>query len=70
MMDFEPLWQTMKQKHISCYALINTYGMSRGMLDKLKHNRNVTLQTVERLCVILDCEIQDVVIYRKDIEDE
>lgn len=66
MIDFEPLWQTMKRKNVSSYALINKYGLSRGMLDKLKHNRNVTLQTVGRLCEILDCEIQDIVIYRKD----
>lgn len=70
MMDFEPLWQTMKRKNVSCYALINKYGVSRGMVDKLKHNRNVTLQTVERLCEILDCEIQDVVIYKKNEEQE
>ena len=68
MIDFEPLWQTMKDKNISCYALINKHGISRGMIDKLKHNRNVTLQTVERLCEILDCEIQDVVKIVKDEE--
>lgn len=69
MIDFEPLWQTMKRKNVSCYALINKHGVSRGTLDKLKHNRNVTLQTVSNLCEILDCEIQDVVIYRKDIDE-
>ena len=66
MIDFEPLWQTMKRKNITCYALINKYGVSRGMIDKLKHNRNVTLETVARLCDILDCEIQDIVIYKKE----
>lgn len=60
----------MKHKNITCYALINKHGLSRGMLDNLKHNRNVTLQTVERLCEILDCEIQDVVIYKKNEETE
>lgn len=69
MIDFEPLWQTMKNKNITCYALINKYGISRGLIDKLKHNRNVTLQTVSRLCEILDCEIQDVVIYIKDVKE-
>lgn len=69
MIDFEPLWRTMERKHVSCYALIYKYGFSRGLLDKLKHNKNVTLQTVERLCIILDCEIQDVVTYKKDNEE-
>lgn len=70
MIDFAPLWDTMKHKGISIYALINKHGISRGTIDKLKHNRNITLQTVARLCEILDCEIQNVVIYKKDEEQE
>lgn len=66
MMSFEPLWKTMKQKNVTTYKLIKDYNMSRGMLDKLKHNRNVTLETVERLCEILDCRVEDVIVYRKD----
>lgn len=66
MMSFEPLWNTMKQKNVTTYKLIKDYNMSRGMLDKLKHNRNVTLETVERLCEILDCRVEDVIVYRKD----
>lgn len=67
MMSFEPLWNTMKEKNITTYKLIKDYDMSRGMLDKLKHNRNVTLETVEHLCEILDCRVEDVVVYRKDL---
>lgn len=67
MMSFEPLWDTMKQKNVTTYKLIRDYNMSRGMLDKLKHNRNVTLETVEHLCKILDCRVEDIVVYRKDL---
>lgn len=67
MMSFEPLWETMKKKNITTYKLIKDYNMSRGTLDKLKHNRNVTLETVEHLCEILDCQIEDIVVYRKDL---
>ena len=66
MMSFEPLWETLKQKKISTYKLINTYGISKGMIDNLKHNRNVTLLTLEQLCRILDCKIEDIVIYIKE----
>ena len=66
MMSFEPLWETLKQKNISTYKLINTYGISKGMIDNLKHNRNVTLLTIEQLCRILDCKIEDIVIYIKE----
>ncbi len=68
MMSFEPLWHTLKQKNVSTYKLINEYGLSKGMIDNLKHNRNVTLLTIEQLCRILDCRVEDIVIYIKDAE--
>lgn len=67
-MSFEPLWRTLKQKNVSTYKLINEYGLSKGMIDNLKHNRNVTLLTVEQLCRILDCRVEDIVVYIKEIE--
>ena len=66
MMVFEPLWKTMKNKNISIYALINKHNVSRGTIDNLKHNRNVTLATIERLCEILDCRIEEVVEYKRN----
>ena len=67
-MSFEPLWRTLKQKNLSTYKLINEYGLSKGMIDNLKHNRNVTLLTVEQLCRILDCRVEDIVVYIKEDE--
>ena len=66
MITFNPLWETLKIKGISIYLLINKYGISRGTIDNLKHNRNVTLSTVSKLCEILDCKIEDVVEYKKE----
>lgn len=66
MMSFEPLWETMEQKGITTYKLINNYNISRGTLDNLKHDRNVTLTTVERICEILDCKVENVVVYQKN----
>ncbi|MDD3416471.1 MAG: helix-turn-helix transcriptional regulator [Lachnospiraceae bacterium] len=60
------MWETLKKKDITTYRLIKEYNLSRGMLDKLKHNRNVTLETVNWLCTILDCRVEDVVVYRKE----
>ncbi|MCM1302893.1 MAG: helix-turn-helix transcriptional regulator [Lachnospiraceae bacterium] len=61
MITFEPLWATMKEKHESSYTLIVKHGISRSLWGKLKHNRNVTLQTIDRLCEILDCDVADIV---------
>jgi len=69
MITFDPLWKTLKEKNISIYKLINTYGLSRGTLDSLKHNRNVTLNTLNWLCETLECTITDVIAYTPDTNE-
>lgn len=66
MITFDPLWQTLKKKNISTYRLIHQYNVSRGMLDNLKHNRSITLKTLNDLCEILDCDISDIITYTKE----
>ena len=63
MISYAPLWRTMKQRGVSTYTLISQYGFSRGTPDRLKQTRNVTTNTLDDLCRILDCEIGDVVEY-------
>ena len=66
MITFEPLWETLKKKNITQYDLITKYGFSTGTLDSLRKNRNVTMNTVNDLCNILDCEIADIAKFTKD----
>ena len=66
MIVFDPLWETMKRKNISQYMLIKTYGVSTGTLDSLRKNRSITLNTLNDLCVILDCEVSDIIRYIPD----
>ena len=54
MISYEPLYQTMKEKGISTYKLINTFGISRSLLDRLKHNKPISTVTLNDLCRILD----------------
>lgn len=64
--SYAPLWQTMKRKGITTYALIKNYSFSRGTLDSLKQNRNVSTATLNDLCTILSCRIEDVLVYIPD----
>lgn len=66
MITFDPLWKTLEKKKITQYDLIEHYGISRGMLDNLKHNRSITLKTLNELCNMLDCDITDIIQYTKD----
>ena len=67
MISYEPLYKTMKEKGFTTYKLINEYGISRSLIDRLKHNRPITTVTLNDLCTILDCSVEDVMVY---IEDE
>lgn len=68
MIDYSPLWETMKAKNISTYSLIKNHQFSKGTLDSLKQNRNVTLNTIDTLCQILDVPIEYVVRITNDNE--
>jgi len=61
MIVFDPLWETMRRKGVSQYALITEHGLSTGTLDALRKNRSVTLHTLDRICQILQCPVEDVV---------
>ena len=60
MISYAPLWETMKKRGIT------TYTFSRGTLDSLKQNRNITMATLNDLCTILSCQVQDVIQYIPD----
>lgn len=52
--DFSPLWKTMEQKGITQYQLLKN-GIDNKTLDSLKKNKNITLNTLEKLSKILKC---------------
>ncbi|MBQ7829743.1 MAG: helix-turn-helix transcriptional regulator [Clostridia bacterium] len=66
MISYEPFYKTLKEKGISTYKLINTYGISRSLLDRLKHNKPITTVTLDDLCKILSCNVEDIITYKED----
>lgn len=66
MISYEPLYKTMKEKGITTYKLINEHGISRSLLDRLKHNKPITTVTLNDLCRILGCRVEDVLSYTDD----
>lgn len=66
MISYDPLWATMRRRGISTYALLNDYSFSRGTLDSLKQGRNISTATLNELCRILSCRVEDVLRYVPD----
>lgn len=66
MISYEPLYKTMKEKGMTTYTLINQFGVSRSLLDRLKHNKPISTVTLNDLCTFLDCKVEDVIVFLKD----
>ena len=66
MIVYDPLWQTMKEKQVTQYRLIHTFGISPGQINRLKNNAYVSTHTIGMLCTILDCSVQDIMEFRMD----
>ena len=65
MIVYNRLWEQMKKKGISQYKLIKDFGFSSGQLDRLRKNENISTFTLNRLCEILDCALEDIAEYKK-----
>lgn len=60
MINYEPLWETMRKKGITQYRLLKC-GLDNRTLDTLRKNNNITLLTLEKLCKLLDCTPNEIV---------
>ena len=58
--SYGPLWKTMKETQISQYKLINHYGISSSQMHRLHKDSYVSTHTIDLLCEILDCRVEDV----------
>ena len=61
LISYAPFWRTLDEKQISQYQLIHEYNFSTGTLDALRKNKSITLNTLYDICVMVGCDIPDVV---------
>ncbi|MCI5943919.1 MAG: helix-turn-helix transcriptional regulator [Eubacterium sp.] len=66
MIKYDKLWETMKKKGITKYTLHKKYNISKAQLFRLQHNEGVSMNTINTLCNILDCNIEDIATHYKD----
>lgn len=66
MILFDKLWQTMQERGITQYDLYTKYNMNRAQLHRLRHNQNIESNTIDCLCNILDCNVEDIMTHIKD----
>lgn len=66
MISYENLWKTMSKKGITQYSLIKNYHISAGQLSRLRSNSYISTHTVDMLCNILDCNVEDIMTHTRD----
>ena len=65
MITYEKLWKRMKEQGITQYRL-HIEGISNSTLTRLKRNESVNIETIDKLCKILQCNVGDILDHRED----
>jgi DNA-binding Xre family transcriptional regulator len=65
MISYAPFWITLKVKGISTYSLREKHNVNPNTITRMKNNEYLSLRTIEDLCYILNCDIQDIVIFER-----
>ena len=60
MIIFDKLWITMKDKGVSTYQLREKCGIDSKTVRRLKANDNIETKTLNKLCSVLDCRLEDI----------
>ncbi len=70
MIVYDPFWATLKRSGCSTYTLIKEHHISSATIDKLRKNKPVNTTTINDLCRILGCNVEDVMAFRPSNEDQ
>ena len=66
MIVFDKLWQTMEKKGVSTYKLREECGIDSKTIRRLKANENMETKTLNKLCKVLECKLEDIAEYISD----
>ncbi len=65
MISYEPFYDTLRKKQCTVYQLIFKHGMSANTFQRMKEGKGITTETIDTLCFILNCEVQDIIYHDK-----
>ena len=66
MIKYDKFWETLKSRNLTQYDLYTHYNVNRSMLDMLRQNSNIEIYTIDKLCNILHCNIEDIMTHYED----
>lgn len=68
--SYTKLWKMLIDKHMNKSQLRDAAGISTNAVAKLGRNESVSLDTLEKICVALNCNIEDVMEFTLPTERE
>lgn len=69
MISYDRLWETMRQKGATTYTLQVKGGISSSTIRRMKAKESVSTNTIDALCKILNCTVNDVIEYMPDSKE-
>lgn len=63
MVCFDRLWKTMESRNVSTYQLREQCGFDSKTIRRLKANENMETKTLNKLCDVLHCRLEDIAEY-------
>ncbi len=63
MIRYAPFWETLEQSQETTYTLIKNHRISSSTIDKLRKNKPITTTTINDLCRILKCSVEQILEY-------
>ena len=63
MISYRPFYETLKEKGVTEYALIYKHGLPANTIHRMKHGKPITTTTLDTLCTILNCKVEDILEY-------
>lgn len=70
MLVYDPFWRTLKASRESTYTLIKNHHISSSTIDKLRKNKPLNTTTLNDLCRILNCNIEQILCYIPSDNDQ
>lgn len=70
MITYSPFWNTLHMSSETTYTLITKHHISSATIDKLRKNKPLNTTTINDLCRILNCAIEDIALYTPSEEDQ
>lgn len=70
MIIFDKLWFIMEEKGVSTYQLREKCGIDSKTIRRLRVNDNMETKTLNKLCTVLNCRLEDIAEYVPDKDNK